>query len=146
MIHSTTPWRRQSCGSHVTQDTPTSVVETGPAILGLFYWLADDSSPSGRGTEGEPVLPCTSGSITHSAKTHVRYCTCTEPVSKSHVSILFFFAIVVFLAPCSEVLKQPPSLLAATHLGLLRFNAHTLELLEYLDFRGMSRCVGTVYR
>ena len=145
MIHSTTPWRRQSCGSHVTQDMSTSVVETGPAILGLFYWLADNSSPSGRGTEGEPVLPCTSGSITHSAKTHVRYCTCTEPVSKSHMSILFF-AIVVFLAPCSEVLKQPPSLLAATHLGLLRFNAHTLELLEYLDFRGMSRCVGTVYR
>lgn len=144
MIHSTTPWRRQSCGSHVTQDTPTSVVETGLAILGLFYWLADDSSPSGQDREGEPVLPCNSGSITHSAKTHVRYCACTDPVSKSHMSI--FSAIVVFLAPCSEVLKQPPSLLAATHLGLLRFNAHTLELLEYLDFRGMLRCVGGVYR
>ena len=131
MIHSTTPWRHQSCESHVTQDTPTSVVETGPAILGLIYWLADDSSPIGQDKEGESVLPCTSVSIAPNAKSHVRYCAYT--VSESH-----FLALVV-LVPCSEVLKQPPSLLAATHLGLLRFNAHTLELLEYLDFRGVSR-------
>ena len=134
MIHSTTPRRHQSCESHVTQDTPTSVVETGPAILGLFYWLADDSSSSGQDREGESVLPSTSISIAHNAKSHVRYCAHTYPVTESH-----FLTLIVLLVSCSEVLKQPPSLLAATHLGLLRFNAHTLELLEYLDFRGVSR-------
>lgn len=93
MIHSTTPWRHQSCESHVTQDTPTSVVETGPAILGLIYWLADDSSPIGQDREGESVLPCTSVSIAHNAKSHVRYCAYT--VSESHVHLS------CFSRPCS---------------------------------------------
>ena len=36
----------------------------------------------------------------------------------------------------SEVLREPPTLLAVTHMGLLRLRANTLELLEYVDFRG----------
>ena len=101
----------------MTKDTPISAVETGPAILALFYWLADNPFPA--------------SDVTHNVNSHIRYLICIAFIEIRNV-------VLQLLATCSDVLKQPPSLLAVTHLGLLRFNAHTLELLENLDFRGDS--------
>lgn len=43
----------------------------------------------------------------------------------------------VHCSPANEIFKPFPLLLAATHSGVLAFNAQTMELISMVDFKGI---------